>query len=140
MLPNTELICELGSGATLCSAGTWHAVFVLQTLLVLSIALTNAMMAIRFRMGLLEVPARIARLFSQGTMLAALAPLATGLWLRQKVKAASYACYLEHDLSGCDHSLVDRAIEMQQVSVWVGWVEAVLIGASFFGVYMLRER
>ncbi len=140
MLPNTELICELGSGASLCNAGAWHAIFVTQTLLVLTLALTNALMGVRHRRGLLAVPARVGRVFSKATMLAGVVPLFTGLWLRQKVKVASFDCYLEHGLSGCDHSLVDRALEMQQVSVWVGWVEAVLISASVFGLILLKER
>lgn len=138
MLPDTELICGLGAGLTLCDAGAWHALFVAQTLLVLSLALTNATMGVRHTLGWLGLPLWVARRFTSATLLAGVVPLVTGLWLRQQVKDASLACYLEHAATGCRHDLLDRAQEMQQVAVWVGWTEAVLIGTSLVGLALLR--
>lgn len=139
MLPNTELICELGSGLALCSADAWHAAFLAQTILVLSLALTNLLMGVRYQLGWLGAPLWLAQRFTAATMLAGVVPLFTGLWLRQKVMVASYACYLEHARTGCEHTLLDRAQEMQQVAVWVGWTEAVLFGTSLFALALLRR-
>lgn len=139
MLPDTGLICGMGSGASLCNAGVWHAVFVIQTLIVLSLGLTNAIVGLRHRLGILDTPLDVARMLARGTMLAGAVPLVTGMWLKEKVRRASYACYLEHDETGCTHDLIDRFEEMQQVGVWVGWVEATLFGTCLLGLWLLSK-
>jgi len=137
VLPDTELICNLSSGATLCDAGWWHTVFVVQGVLVLSLALTNLMAGVRHRLGRLHTPVWMARRFALATTLAAVVPLATGLWLREQVRQASYACYLTHETSGCTHSLLDRLDEMVAVMSWVGWNEGLLVGTSALALGLL---
>jgi len=137
VLPDTELICNMSSGMTLCDAGWWHSVFVAQGVLVLSLALTSVMTGLRHVVGRLDTPLWLARRFTMGTLLATAVPLATGLFLVEKVRHASLACYLEHATSGCTHGLMDRHDEMSQVMTWVGWNELLLLGASTIALVLL---
>ncbi|MBX2799278.1 MAG: hypothetical protein KTR31_16505 [Myxococcales bacterium] len=127
MLPDTELLCDLNNGLTLCDASWWHYVFLAQSLLVVSLGVANLGVGIRHWLGWLDIPLWVARRFSLSTLAAAVVPLTTGLWLREQVKSASYSCYLNHEASGCTHTLIERGHEMAGVLTWVGWTEAVLL-------------
>ena len=137
MLPDTELLCDLNNGLTLCNAGAWHYAFLVQSLLVVSLGLANVGVGVRHWLGRLDVPLWVARRFSLGTLAAAIVPLTTGLWLRESVRSASYGCYLRHDVTGCDHTLVERSAEMAGILTWVGWTEAMLIGTCMIGLALL---
>jgi len=137
MLPDTELICDLSNGMTLCNANNWHAIFLFQTGLLMSLSVTNVITGLRHLLGRLSIPLWVAQRFSVATMLAGVVPLATGMYLREQVRSASYACYLAHDTSGCEHSLMDRAAEMSSVFAWVGWTEAMLLSTSLCGLVLL---
>lgn len=137
MLPDTELLCDLRDGMSLCDANAWHYAFLVQSILVVSLGLVNAGTGLRYRAGLLSVPVWLARRFSWGTLFAALVPLITGISLREQVKSASYACYLTHAETGCTHSLVDRGREMAAVLTWVGWTEGLLLGTCALALGLL---
>jgi hypothetical protein len=137
MLPDTELICDLSNGMTLCDASWWHMVFLVQSGLVISLGLTNVITGLRYWFGVMTVPLWVARRFTWATVLSAIVPLSTGLFLREKVRVASYHCYLAHDDTGCTHGLMDRMAEMMGVMTWVGWTEAVLVGTCLVGIALL---
>lgn len=138
MLPDTELLCDLRDGVTLCDAGQWHLVFLIQSVLVVSLGLVNVAMGLRHVTGRLEVPLEVARRFAWATLLAAAVPLASGLWLREQIRAASFACYQGHATSGCTHSLVERGHEMAGLFHWVGWTEGVLLGTCALAIGLLH--
>ncbi|MCA9488417.1 MAG: hypothetical protein KC621_00795 [Myxococcales bacterium] len=140
MLPDTELLCELRDGLTLCDANQWHTVFVVQTLIVCSLGLVNVGLGLRHLFGRLDVPLWVARRFALATALSAVVPLSTGLWLREQVREASYACYLQHATNGCTHSLVDRGHEMAGILHWVGWTEALLLSTCVVSLGLLFGR
>lgn len=140
MLPDTELLCDLRDGMTLCDASSWHFVFLAQSVLVIALGLVNAGLGFRHFVGLLDTPLWLARRFTWATLLAAAVPLATGLALREQVRQASYACYLQHPTTGCTHSLLDRGQEMTAVLGWIGWTEGVLVGTCLLGLAMLYGR
>ncbi len=137
MLPDTELICDLQSGLTLCDAGAWHYVFAVQTVLLASLVLVNLMHGFRHRLGWLRTPLWLARRFAIGSLLAGVAPLVTGLVLIRRVREASLDCWHEHALSGCTHTLLDRADELAGVWSWVGWTEALLVVGGGWALLML---
>ncbi len=137
MLPDTALICDLSNGMTLCNANNWHAIFMIQTGLLMSLSVTNVITGFRHLFGRLNIPLWVAQRFSLATMFAGVVPLGTGLYLREQVRMASYACYLAHDETGCAHSLMDRAAEMAGVFGWVGWTELMLLSTSFIGLLLL---
>ncbi|MEQ1501325.1 MAG: hypothetical protein ABMB14_03800 [Myxococcota bacterium] len=137
MLPDTELLCDLRDGMTLCDANSWHLVFLIQSVLVVSLGLVNAGTGVRYFAGVLTTPLWLARRFAWGTLGATLVPLVTGLGLREQVKSASYACYLHHAETGCTHSLVDRGREMAAVFGWIGWTEGVLLGTCVLALGLL---
>jgi hypothetical protein len=137
MLPDTELLCELRDGLTLCDAGQWHFVFLVQTVLVCSLGLLNVGLGLRHVTGRLQAPVWVARRFAWATLLASAVPLASGLWLREQIRAASHACYLTHTDTGCVHSLVDRGREMAGLFHWVGWTEGALLGTCLVALGLL---
>jgi hypothetical protein len=137
MLPDTELLCDLRDGMALCDANGWHMVFLVQSVLVIALGLTNASIGLRYRLGWLATPLWLARRLSWATLAAASVPLLTGVGLREQVRAASYACYLQHVESGCTHSLVDRGREMASVLGWVGWTESILLVTCAMSLAML---
>lgn len=137
MLPDTELLCELRDGVTLCDANRWHAVFLLQSILVGSLGLANVVTGLRHRAGRLDLPLWVARRFAVASLAAAVVPLGTGLFLRDLVRRASLDCYLQHASTGCSHSLVDRGREMAGVLTWIGWTEGTLIVPSLVGLALL---
>ncbi|HHO51492.1 MAG TPA: hypothetical protein ENK18_11605 [Deltaproteobacteria bacterium] len=137
MLPDTELLCDLNNGLTLCDANAWHYVFLAQSALVISLGLANAGLGLRHWLGRLDTPLWVARRFSLATLTAAIVPLSTGLWLREQVRRASFDCYLQHDATGCTHTLVERGHEMAGVLHWVGWTEVILVVTCLFGLAML---
>jgi len=137
MLPDTELICDLSNGMTLCNANNWHALFLVQTGMLMTLSLTNLITGIRHLLGRLAVPVWVAQRFGMATLLAGVVPLLTGLYLREQVRAASYACYLTHDTNGCDHSLLERGAEMAGVATWIGWTEGMLLSTSLLGLLLL---
>lgn len=139
MLPDTELLCDLRDGLTLCDASQWHLVFVVQTALVCSLGLLNVSMGVRHLVGRLDVPLDAARRFAWATALATVVPLGTGLWLREQIREASYACYLTHAQTGCTHSLVDRGHEMAGLFQWVGWTEAALLSTCLLALGLLHQ-
>ena len=137
MLPDTELLCDLNNGLTLCDANSWHYAFLIQSLLVVSLGVANLGLGLRHVFGRLDTPLDVARRFSLGTLAAAAVPLLTGLWLREQVRQASLDCYLRHDATGCTHTLMERGAEMAGVLHWVGWTEAMLVGTCLMGLAML---
>lgn len=137
MLPDTELLCDLRDGMSLCDANAWHYAFLVQSILVVSLGLVNAGAGLRYWLGFMGTPVWLARRFAWGTLAASLVPLATGISLREQVKSASYSCYLQHTETGCTHTLVDRGEEMGQVLTWVGWTEGMLVGTCVLALGML---
>lgn len=137
MLPDTELLCDLQNGMTLCDANQWHIVFLVQSVFVVSLGLTNASVGLRYWLGWLETPLWLARRLAWATLASAAVPFLTGLGLREQVRAASYACYLQHAETGCTHTLVDRGHEMAAVFGWVGWTEGVLLTTCLLALGML---
>lgn len=137
MLPDTELLCELRDGVTLCDANRWHLVFVIQSVLVGSLGLANVLTGLRHRFGRLDLPLWVAQRFAFASLFAAAVPLGTGLFLRDLVRRASLDCYLQHAATGCTHSLVERGHEMAGVLSWIGWTEAMLIVPSLVGLALL---
>jgi hypothetical protein len=140
MLPDTELLCDLRDGLSLCDANSWHLVFLVQTVLVVSLGLVNTSVGLRHTLGWLATPLPIARRFAWGALAATAIPALTGLSLWGQVRSASYWCYLRHDNTGCTHTLLDRAHEMAEVLRWVGWTEGVLVGTCVFGLGLLYGR
>lgn len=140
MLPDTELLCDLRDGMTLCDASSWHFLFLAQSILVISLGLVNAGLGARYVFGRLQTPLWFARRFTWATLVAAVVPLATGMALREQVREASYACYLQHVVTGCTHSLLDRGHEMAAVLGWIGWTEGVLVGTCVLGLAMLYGK
>lgn len=139
MLPDTELLCDLRDGLTLCDAGQWHLVFVAQTILVVSLGLVNLAAGLRHTFGRLDVPLWVAQRFAWATLLASVVPLSTGLWLRESIREASFSCYQSHAQTGCTHSLVDRGHEMAGLFHWVGWTEGVLLGTCLVALGLLYQ-
>lgn len=139
MLPDTELLCDLRDGMALCDAGQWHYVFVVQSILVVSLGLLNVSTGLRHTFGRLQTPLSVARNFAWATLLASVVPLFTGLWLREQIRSASHACYLTHDQTGCTHSLVERGREMAGIFQWVGWTEGVLLGTCLLALGLLYQ-
>jgi hypothetical protein len=140
MLPDTELLCDLRDGLTLCDASTWHYVFLAQSILVVSLGLVNVGLGARYVTGTLTTPLWLARRFTWATLTAAVVPLITGLGLLAQVRQASYACYLQHATTGCSHSLLDRGHEMAAVLNWIGWTEGLLVGTCVLGLALLHGR
>ena len=140
MLPDTELLCDLNNGLTLCDANAWHYAFLIQSVLVVSLGVANLGIGVRHLTNRLDIPLWLARRFSLGTLAAAVVPLTTGLWLREQVRGASFACYLRHDATGCDHTLVERGAEMAGVMHWVAWTEGMLVVTCLAGLAMLFSR
>jgi hypothetical protein len=140
MLPDTELLCDLRDGMALCDAGSWHLVFLVQSILVIALGLVNAGLGLRYTFGRLETPLWLARRFNWATLAATIVPLTTGLALREQVRRASYACYLQHAETRCTHTLLDRGQEMTAVLGWVGWTDGVLVGTCLLGLAMLYGR
>lgn len=140
MLPDTELLCDLRDGLTLCDASTWHYVFLAQSILVIALGLVNVGLGTRYLFGRLDTPLWLARRFTWATLAAATVPLATGLGLREQVRQASLGCYLQHAVTGCTHSLLDRGEEMASVLGWIGWTEGMLVGTCMLGLAMLYGR
>jgi hypothetical protein len=137
MLPDTELLCDLRDGLTLCDANAWHYVFLVQSILVVALGLVNASLGARHALGRLATPLWVARRFAWGTLAAAVIPLSTGVFLREQVRSASYDCYLQHASTGCTHTLVERGDEMRGVLMWVGWTEGALILTCLFALGLL---
>jgi hypothetical protein len=140
MLPDTEALCSPFSAHALCDPGSWHVAFLVQSLLVVSLGLVNVGTGLRHALGWRLTPLPIARGLAWGTLAASGVPALTGLWLWEKVRAASLACYLRHGDSGCTHTLLDRAREMAGVAQWVGWTESLLVGTCVVALGMLYAR
>lgn len=137
MLPDTDLICDLQSGLTLCDASAWHAAFAVQTVLLASLVALNLIQAYRYRFGWLRTPIQLTRRFAAGSLLAGVAPLVTGVVLLRRVRQASLDCWLEHADSGCAHTLLDRADELAGVWSWVAWTEGMLLVGGGWALLML---